>query len=116
MRCASTRVLPDPAPATMSRGDSACSTAARCCGLSPASRSCGAAVLVAGSTEGPGELATEALIVATTVPGGAVKWRLRCGHAPGRQLDGRVPPWHTPSRAEPPSLFLRVPDPVPVMA
>src|SRR3954447_13074838 len=33
MRCASTRVLPEPAPATMSSGEPACSTAARCCGL-----------------------------------------------------------------------------------
>ena len=43
MRCAmrrvSTAVLPEPAPATISSGDPACSTAARCCGLSPSSRS-----------------------------------------------------------------------------
>src|SRR5579875_2058720 len=38
MRWVSTRVLPDPAPATMSSGPPWCTTAARCCGLSPASR------------------------------------------------------------------------------
>ena len=38
MRCASTRVLPDPAPATMSSGVPSWTTAARCCGLSPSSR------------------------------------------------------------------------------
>ena len=38
MRWVSTRVLPEPAPATMSSGDPSCRTAARCCGLSPSSR------------------------------------------------------------------------------
>ena len=43
MRCAmrrvSTAVLPEPATATMSSGRPACRTAARCCGLSPSSKS-----------------------------------------------------------------------------
>ena len=38
MRLVSTRVLPDPAPATMSSGPPSCRTASRCCGLSPSSR------------------------------------------------------------------------------
>ena len=37
IRCASTRVLPDPAPATISSGEPWCTTAARCGGLSPSS-------------------------------------------------------------------------------
>ena len=36
MRVVSTRVLPDPAPASTSNGPSTCSTASRCAGLSPA--------------------------------------------------------------------------------
>ena len=35
MRLVSTRVLPDPAPATISSGPPWCTTAARCCGLRP---------------------------------------------------------------------------------
>src|SRR5664279_5371219 len=38
MRLVSTRVLPDPAPATTSSGAPRCSTAARCGGLRPSSR------------------------------------------------------------------------------
>ena len=38
MRWVSTRVLPEPAPATMSSGDPSCRTASRCCGLRPSSR------------------------------------------------------------------------------
>jgi hypothetical protein len=38
MREVSTRVLPEPAPATISKGLPVCSTAARCCGLSPSRR------------------------------------------------------------------------------
>src|ERR1051325_3533089 len=34
MRCAMTRVLPEPAPAKISSGPSPASTASRCCGLS----------------------------------------------------------------------------------
>ncbi|GAA2664201.1 hypothetical protein GCM10010428_14000 [Actinosynnema pretiosum subsp. pretiosum] len=37
MRRVSTRVFPDPAPATTRRGEPACSTALRCAGLSPSS-------------------------------------------------------------------------------
>ncbi|CAM5726580.1 hypothetical protein SMICM304S_10105 [Streptomyces microflavus] len=37
MRWVSTRVLPEPAPATMSSGDPACTTAARCSVFSPSS-------------------------------------------------------------------------------
>src|SRR2546422_129654 len=33
MRCAIARVLPEPAPARISRGPSVCSTATRCCSL-----------------------------------------------------------------------------------
>ena len=38
MRLVSTRVLPEPAPATISSGPPWCSTASRCCGLRPRSR------------------------------------------------------------------------------
>ena len=41
IRWVSTRVLPEPAPATMSSGAPSCFTAARCCGLSPSSRTAG---------------------------------------------------------------------------
>ena len=41
MRWVSTRVLPEPAPATMSSGLPSWRTASRCCGLSPASRASG---------------------------------------------------------------------------
>ena len=43
MRWVSTRVLPEPAPATMSSGPPSCSTASRCCGLSPTSSCSGSA-------------------------------------------------------------------------
>ncbi len=48
MRWVSTRVLPEPAPATMSSGEPACTTAAACCSFSPSRR-------VAGSMTGFGE-------------------------------------------------------------
>ncbi len=38
IRWVSTRVLPEPAPATMSSGLPSCTTAARCSGLSPSRR------------------------------------------------------------------------------
>src|SRR3954452_8544841 len=38
IRCVSTRVLPEPAPAMISSADPSCSTAARCCSLRPSSR------------------------------------------------------------------------------
>src|SRR6266508_2640666 len=38
MRAVSTLVLPEPAPATISSGEPVCTTASRCCGLSPSSR------------------------------------------------------------------------------
>src|SRR3954447_23235971 len=41
MRCVSTRVLPDPAPATTKSGPSWCVTASCCTGLSPERRSSG---------------------------------------------------------------------------
>src|SRR3954447_19711129 len=41
MRCASTRVLPEPAPATMSSGSPSWVTAARCCGFNPSSSASG---------------------------------------------------------------------------
>src|SRR5690554_1306051 len=41
MRWVSTRVLPEPAPATMSSGPPWCSTASRCCGLSPSTSESG---------------------------------------------------------------------------
>ncbi len=41
MRWVSTRVLPEPAPATISSGAPLCVTAARCCSFSPASSSAG---------------------------------------------------------------------------
>ena len=37
MRWVSTRVLPEPAPATMSSGEPECTTASRCCGFMPSS-------------------------------------------------------------------------------
>src|SRR3954451_5752597 len=43
IRCVSTRVLPDPAPASTSSGPSGCVTASRCGGFNPASRSSTAA-------------------------------------------------------------------------
>src|SRR3954470_13477310 len=43
IRCVSTRVLPEPAPARTSRGPSGCVTASRCGGFNPASRSSRAA-------------------------------------------------------------------------
>ena len=42
MRRVSTAVLPEPAPATMSSGESSCRTASRCCGLRSETRSEGA--------------------------------------------------------------------------
>jgi len=50
MRWARTRVLPEPAPATISSGAPTCVTAARCCGLSPSSSASGSRP----TTEPPG--------------------------------------------------------------
>ena len=64
MRCASTRVLPEPAPATMSSGPPSWTTACRCGPLSPASIR---------SSSRP----TEPL---------AVRWRASSGVLPGEGL------------------------------
>src|SRR5881392_716047 len=50
MRCASTRVLPEPAPATINRGPPACVTAARCSGLRPSRKESAAAVVAAAAS------------------------------------------------------------------
>ena len=44
IRCVSTRVLPEPAPATTSSGPSVHSTASRCCGFRASSVAAGAAI------------------------------------------------------------------------
>ena len=67
MRWASTRVLPEPAPATMSSGPPSCSTASRCCGLSPTSSSSGSAPgrLAPGPPSGPSPAAAASAQVGT---------------------------------------------------
>src|SRR3954447_7279385 len=66
MRLVSTRVLPEPAPATTSSGEPACCTARRCWSLRSVSSS---AELARGGLAGVwGGISNRVLIVGTTVP------------------------------------------------
>src|SRR6476620_7880450 len=65
MRWVSTRVLPDPAPATTSSGLPECTTAARCCGLSPSSSASGSVRCLVGSSSGTGSSSGENSVVIT---------------------------------------------------
>src|SRR6476620_4173583 len=64
MRLVSTRVLPEPAPATMSRGLPSWSTASRCCGFRPRSSSSGSVCRAPGPS-GPSPAAAAAAHVGT---------------------------------------------------
>ena len=91
MRWVSTRVLPEPAPATMSSGPPSWSTASRCCGLSPTSSCSGSAPgrAAPGPPSGPSPAAAASAQVGTPAALTSAAWALArvaastCGSWPG---------------------------------
>ena len=81
MRCARTRVLPDPAPATMSSGPPSWSTASRCWGLSPSSSSSASGARPPGADgppSGPVPAAAASAHVGTPAALTRAAWALAC--------------------------------------
>src|SRR5699024_4571818 len=105
MRRVSTLVFPEPAPATTSNGEPACSTAARCAGLRSVNRSS------CEYCEGEEKLAAPAAPAALPSPSAGHSKGVLIKHARYRVVSATHAVWHTGGDDAPRfPIFLRDPD------